>query len=404
MTFLMMEKRDYSYYNSILKGKHWPCAILDLDILEYNTHEILGEVESKKIRIASKSIRSIEVLKKIISIKPEAFSGIMAFTIDEAFFLAENGFKDILVGYPTMQLGNIKKVADFLKKGVQVTLMVDLVEHIEAINEIGKEQDVIFPICLDIDMSVQFPGIYFGVLRSSLNRKEALPPILSKLATSQYVKVIGLMGYEAQIAGVGDRKKGEIIVNSIVRLLKKKSIKKIAKRRHYFVNEIERFTGNSLKIVNAGGTGSINSSKNEEWVNEITVGSGFFSPSLFDYYKEFRYKPALFYAIEISRNPKDNVWTASGGGYIASGSVGKDKSPTPYLPMEIHLYKNEGVGEVQTPFKYKGDEKLKLGEPIFFRHAKAGELCERFNELIVLSNGEIVNHFRTYRGEGKSFL
>ena len=59
---------------------------------------------------------------------------------------------------------------------------------------------------------------------------------------------------------------------------------------------------------------------------------------------------------------------------------------------------------MQTPIRYNGPEKLQLGDPIFLRHAKAGELCERFTHLLVVADGALVDTFTTYRGDGQCFL
>jgi D-serine deaminase-like pyridoxal phosphate-dependent protein len=97
--------------------------------------------------------------------------------------------------------------------------------------------------------------------------------------------------------------------------------------------------------------------------------------------------------------------TCAGGGYIASGAIEKSKLPLPVMPVGLKYVDLEGAGEVQTPLILAKDApKLSLGDPIFFQHAKAGELCERFNELILITGGKIVNRVKTYRGEGSSFL
>jgi D-serine deaminase-like pyridoxal phosphate-dependent protein len=46
---------------------------------------------------------------------------------------------------------------------------------------------------------------------------------------------------------------------------------------------------------------------------------------------------------------------------------------------------------------------LALGDRVWFRHAKAGELCERFDELHLLEGGQVVDRVPTYRGEAASF-
>ncbi len=45
-----------------------------------------------------------------------------------------------------------------------------------------------------------------------------------------------------------------------------------------------------------------------------------------------------------------------------------------------------------------------LGDRVWFRHAKAGELCERVNELHLVRGGAVVDVVPTYRGEGRAFL
>ena len=46
---------------------------------------------------------------------------------------------------------------------------------------------------------------------------------------------------------------------------------------------------------------------------------------------------------------------------------------------------------------------LRPGDRVWFRHAKAGELCEHVNELQLI-DGETATPAPTYRGEGHAFL
>jgi len=159
-------------------------------------------------------------------------------------------------------------------------------------------------------------------------------------------------------------------------------------------------------LVNAGGTGSLASAREEEVVTELTAGSGFYSPGLFDDYRGFRYAPAAGFAVEVVRRPRADIVTCMGGGYVASGAAERSKLPRPFLPEGLELMPLEGAGEVQTPLRRKGESELALalGDPVFFRHAKAGELCERFDSLYVISNGAVVDRYATYRGMGENFL
>jgi D-serine deaminase-like pyridoxal phosphate-dependent protein len=211
------------------------------------------------------------------------------------------------------------------------------------------------------------------------------------------------MGYEAAIAGLPDNVPGRWVMNAVARFLKRRSIAEVAERRAAALRAVAD-EGIQLEFVNGGGTGSIESTAAESGVTEITVGSGFFAPQLFDWYDRFKHRPAVGYAIEIVRIPEPGIYTCAGGGYVASGSAAKDKQPAPYLPEGAKLIAQEGGGEVQTPIVYDGPERLRLGDPVFMRYAKAGEMCERFNSLIAIAGGQIIDELPTYRGEGQAFM
>ena len=399
-----MKQPTYAYYKQIFSGKEMPFAFIDIDLLKQNIVQSKLRSGSKNIRIASKSIRCVAVMKYILDMGLP-FQGIMAFTALEAIFLAEQGFNDLLVAYPTWHQKHISAVCEAIKKdeSLNIYLMLDSEEHVAHLAKIAAENEVILPVCLDLDMSSDFSKLHFGVFRSSITNKLQAKKVVKAIEANKSLRLAGLMGYEAQIAGVGDNVKGDFLKNQVVRKLKKKSVKEIAKRRAEVVKMIEK-RGHQLDFVNGGGTGSLETTKLEDCVTEVTVGSGFYASGLFDNYINFKHAPAAAYAIEIVRKPQANIYTCSGGGYTASGTAGKDKEPLPYLPKGISLTANEGAGEVQTPIVYKGQMSLQLGDPIFLRHSKAGELCERFNELWIVSNGKIIEKVPTYRGQGKCFL
>lgn len=396
-------ERTYEYYREIFKDIQMPFAFVDLDLFDQNIKDVLKRARGKNIRIASKSVRCVSLLKRIFE-KDSQFQGIMSYDALEAVFLSQKGFDDLLVAYPMWDEKRVEAVCQEVQKGKKIVLMVDSLEHIEHLNHIGQKNDTVIPLCLDIDMSSNYFGIHFGVWRSSVRTvKEALT-LCKKIKDSKFVTLYGVMGYEAQIAGLPDfSPANNFLLNAVIRFLKKRSKKEVRKRRTQIVSAIlkEEF---ELSFVNGGGTGSVEITSEEDLVTEVTVGSGFYSPKLFDYYKNFRHLPAAGYAIEITRIPKKGIYTCHGGGYVASGSAGIDKLPFPYLPTGAKLDPNEGAGEVQTPIRYNGPLKLTYGDPIFMRHAKAGELCERFKELYLISNGKIIDKVPTYRGEGQCFI
>lgn len=397
-----MKKRTYPYYKTAFEGQEKPFAYVDLDYFDQNMNDILKRANQKKIRIASKSIRCVALLRRILDYN-EQYQGLMCFTAKEAVWLSKQGFDDLLVAYPTFQVKHIEAVAEEVRKGKKIYLMTDKVEHLQQINAVGASLNVKIPVCMDLDVSSDYPGLHFGVYRSSLCTLEAVEMYLKELSKYPFVNLRAIMGYEAQIAGVGTQIPSQGVKNRLIRILQKRSIKEIRARRGEAIKLVEAAVG-TLDFVNGGGTGSIEVTTEEDGVTEVAVGSGFYTPTLFDNYEHFQHLPAAGYAIEIVRQPKADVYTCLGGGYVASGPLGIDKLPKPFLPEDCELYPNEMAGEVQTPIHYKGTEPLKIGDPVFFRHSKAGELCERFNALLLLKDGKVIEHTSTYRGAGKCFL
>ena len=393
---------DYQYYRNILKDYAFPLAFIDLDLFDKNITEILQRANGKNIRVASKSIRCLSLLQRILKYDA-SIQGIMCFSPQEVVCLSQAGLDDLLLGYPCWNKQHIQAIADEIKQGKQIVLMVDSIEHIHHLEQIAKQNSVILPVCLDIDMSIRFPMLHFGVLRSSIIDVQSALRVYDVIGASPHIRLDGVMGYEAQIAGVGDHIPNNWIKSQAIRWLKQFSIPKIAKRRAEIIEALQARRA-TIRFVNGGGTGSIESTLAEDVVTEVTVGSGFYAPKLFDYYDKFQHQPAAAYAIEIVRQPKADIYTCSGGGYIASGNTGKDKEPQVYLPEGATLTSLEGAGEVQTPIHYTSSEKLQLGDPIFMRHSKAGELCERFNTLLLISDGKVVEQVQTYRGQSWCFL
>lgn len=393
---------SYAEYRSSFADIPRPFAFLNLDLLEQNIQQVLTLSGSKQIRVASKSIRSREILRRILD-SDSRFIGVMCYTAAEALFLAEHGFDDLLLGYPIWDPEAIKKIAHKVNEGIQITLMVDSVEHVEHIERIAQQSRCKIPLCIDLDLSMDFFGLHFGVWRSPVRSVAEGVKLAERIAGSSFVTLDGIMGYEAQIAGVGDANPSTKLRNQLIRFLKHKSINQLTHFRAELLHTLQS-KGITPRVVNGGGSGSLNSTCSEAVVTEVTVGSAFYAPVLFDYYNNYHFQPAAGYAIEIVRKPKADIYTCLGGGYTASGAIAMDKQPKPYLPSGAKLLSMEGAGEVQTPIKYNGSETLQLGDPIFMRHSKAGELCERFTELHMYSQGNVISKTTTYRGEGQCFL
>ncbi|WP_424529636.1 amino acid deaminase/aldolase [Sphaerisporangium viridialbum] len=379
-----------------------PFAILDLDALRSNGAAMARRARGKPIRVASKSIRSRAVLRRVLEI--DGFAGVMGFTLPEALWLASEGFSDILVAYPTTDRKALAELAGDARAAREITLMVDCPEHLDVIDEavdaVPSRHEI--RICLDIDAAfTALAGrLRAGVLRSSVREPEQAAELAAEIAKRPGFRMVGLMAYEAQIAGVGDRVPGPY--GQVIRWMQARSQRELIVRRGRIAEAVRQVT--DLEFVNGGGTGSVEKTAREKAITEVAAGSGFFHPRLFDFYRGFTGRPAALFALPVVRRPVNGVVTVLGGGYHASGSAGASRLPQPYLPAGLRYDAREGAGEVQTPLLGQAAHDLRIGDRVWFRHAKAGELCERFDALHLIEGDRVVETVPTYRGEGRTFL
>ncbi|WP_028546115.1 amino acid deaminase/aldolase [Paenibacillus taiwanensis] len=396
------DERKYRQYADAFSQLPMPFAYLDLEYFRHNLVDILNRSGQKLVRIASKSIRSVSVLRFILE-SDRRFSGVMCYSAQEAVCLAEHGVDDLLIGYPVWNEDSIRPLCRLVKQGRTIIFMVDDVKHVDRIAYFARKEQIVMPVCLDVDMSSEIYGLYFGVRRSPVRRVDEAVVMAEYIERQPFVRLEGVMGYEAQIAGIGDRTPKQALKNTVISFLKQRSIQEIAVKRSELAYELKK-RDIQYRFFNGGGTGSLHTTCKEDAIHEVTAGSGFYGPALFDRYADVKCAPAAGYAIEIVRIPKEGIFTCHGGGYTGSGADGMDKLPLPYLPSGSRLLASEGAGEVQTPIVYEGEERLRIGDPVFMRHSKAGELCERFKTLHCYENGQVTGQLKTYRGEGWCFV
>ncbi len=382
-----------------------PFAVVDLAALRSNAAGMTRRAGGVPIRLASKSVRCRALISDVLTMP--GFRGILAFTLPEALWLAEYQVSDdIVVAYPTADTTALTRLAGHPAAAMAITVMVDCTDHVDLIARSAATVTDPHQIKVAIDIDAGFLA-FGGRLRAGARRSPIRTPaeaaaLAKAIADRPVLRLTGLMAYEAQIAGVGDNPPGRPAYAKIIQAMQRQSISELARRRAAVVAAIGEVA--PLDFVNGGGTGSIQTTAVEPAVTEIGAGSGLYQPTLFDAYRAFTGLPAALFALPVVRRPGAGVATVLGGGYLASGPADKARLPSPYLPAGLRLDKNEGAGEVQTPLLGPAADELRLGDRVWFRHAKAGELCERFSELHLIDGGAVTAAVPTYRGEGRAFL
>jgi D-serine deaminase-like pyridoxal phosphate-dependent protein len=380
-------------------GLEPPYAVVDLAAFRSNAAALVRRSNGKPVRVASKSVRSRDLITSVLDLP--GFHGVLAYTLPEALWLAQD-IDDVVVGYPTAHRAALRILASDALLASRVTLMVDCEEQLAFIaNAAGGAR---LRICLDLDASLRLAGgrVHLGMRRSPVHSVAAATALARAVVQNPSFDLVGLMAYEGQIAGLGDNQPGSPLTRLGVRAMQHISAHELRDRRAAVVTAVSEVA--PLEFVNGGGTGSLELTSAEDAVTEVAAGSGLFAPMLFDSYTRFRPEPAAYFALSVVRRPSAEHATVLGGGWVASGPAGTDRLPTPVWPQGLRLLPGEGAGEVQTPLTGLGVRGLTVGDKVWFRHAKAGELCEHVDELVLVEGDRSVGTAPTYRGEGKTFL
>jgi len=384
-----------------------PVAVLDLDAFDANAADLARRAQGTPIRVASKSLRVRRLIGHVLT-RP-GFRGVLAYTLPEALWLVEHGATDVVVAYPTADRSALSRLATDEQAREAITVMVDETAQLDLILDAARAPSgapVLSPrrrirVAIELDAAYSpLPGVRMGALRSPLRRPHQVLDLAREVQDRPGLSLVGLMAYEGQIAGVTDAARTPY--GAAVRVMKALSAREIAERRAATVAAVRQIA--DLAFVNGGGTGSIETTRTEDAVTEIAAGSGLIGPGLFDGYHGFCPRPALLLGLSVVRRPARGVATLLGGGWVASGVPGADRLPTIHHPPGLRFAPQEAAGEVQTPVIGEAAERLRVGDTVWLRHAKAGEPAEHALDYQLLSGGEVVAAAPTYRGEGRLFL
>ena len=369
-----------------------PIAVIDVPALWANADDLVRRADGVPVRVASKSVRVRGIVEGALA--RDGFAGVMSYSLAESTWLADAGIDDILLAYPTTNHSALHDLVAHDRRRATITLMVDSVESLDFIDDaIGANHPPI-RVCIDVDSSLNIGPVHLGVRRSPVHTAKEAAKLAAAIAKRNGFNLVGLMFYDAQIAGLPDSSRA-------VRLVKARSAAELLERRTTVVDAVSAHA--NLEIVNAGGTGSLEVTGADPVITELTAGSGLFNPTLFDGYDAWEARAAAYFALSVVRKPTRNIATLFGGGYIASGPTNKNRQPTPTWPEGVQLIGAEGSGEVQTPVKGRAARSLSIGDRVWMRHAKAGEMCERFDTVHLVGADDTVTAMPTYRGEGKNF-
>lgn len=378
-----------------------PVGALHLGALRHNALDMLQRANGTPIRVASKSVRVRSVIESLLAMP--GYRGVLAYTLAEALWLADT-VDDIVVGYPTAEKASLRRLATDPDFAARVTLMVDSPAQLDLIDAVlppGRRETI--RVCLELDASWDAPVLgHLGVRRSPVHAPADAGALAAYIVRRPGFELVGMMSYEAQIAGVVNRPAGRPVDGAVNRWMQSRSMPELLERRARAVAAVREHA--DLEFVNGGGTGSLERTSADPAITEIAAGSGLFGGHLFDGYEHFTPAPAAAFALDVVRRPSAAHATILGGGWIASGPPAPDRLPRIVWPEGLTMEPREMAGEVQTPVSGRAARRMGVGDRVWFRHTKSGELAEHLNEFAVVDGDETVAMIPTYRGEGQAFL
>ncbi len=393
----------YRRLTALVADEPMPCAVVDLDAFEANVdrHLAVTRAAGKKLRPASKSLRCLDLIRRVLARGGE---GVMCYSVDEAAYLVGEGLDDLFVAYPTGLPRDARTLAE-LARSATVGIVVDAPEHLDLLEAAAREAGTRVPVVVEVDLGWRPGGVHLGARRSPLRTPKDVVALARSAHDRDHLRFHGVMGYESQVAGLQDRNPFAPLLNPAKQLIRARS-RPLVRRTRAAIAAGLAAAGIPCPVFNGGGTGSLRWTADEAAVTEVTAGSGFLAPHLFDYFSggSVTLEPALCFAAQVVRRPGPGLVTCHGGGFVASGEAGPDKLPLPWLPRGVELLSAEGAGEVQTPLKVPTHVDLPLGAPVFFRPAKAGEPAEHFTEYLLVRGDVVEARVPTYRGRGGRFL
>ena len=183
--------------------------------------------------------------------------------------------------------------------------------------------------------------IRVGALRSPLRDPEQLAALARAVERRPGFRLVGLMGYEGHVAGVGDAVPGRPLRSRAIRLMQSAARRELAARRAAAVRAVRAVGGPRVRQRRRHGQRAAHRRRGR--------GDGD--------RRRVRALPAaavrqLHVLPRAARPPSSpsrwcagpgvGVVTVLGGGYPASGAAGPDRLPVPYLPEGLRYDPQEG--------------------------------------------------------------
>src|ERR1700723_105454 len=222
-----------------------PFAVVHLAAFDANARDLVRRANGVPIRVVSKSLRCRHLIERALA-RP-GYRGVMSYSLAEALWLHATGTTDdLLVAYPTADRASLRALAADDAARQHITVTIDSAAHLDFIDATLGAGHPVIRVCLDLDMSWRplpyGPVVQVGTWRSPLRTPAQAALFAETILGRPGFSLVGVLGYEGQIAGLGDAPPGRPVRAALVQAMQARSSAELNERRAAAVGRVPALT------------------------------------------------------------------------------------------------------------------------------------------------------------------
>jgi len=367
----------------------FPCLVVDLDALDHNISLIkASQTRGFDVRLVAKSLPCPSLIDYIT--KATGITRIMSFHLPFLCQLIENFPEmDFLLGKPmptsALKRFNAWRKADAPQNFVpqdQLHWLIDSQNRLDQYAGFAEQSREPLSICLEIDI---------GLHRGGFSPNKAFENAIKQIQSHPYLKLSGLMGYEAHLAKIPEA------------FGIKQHFRQRSRRIYQQCRSI--ISGQGMEpeglILNSGGSQTFTEFESQETENELAIGSALLKPSDFDLNSLKNFQPACWIATPVLKEQSSQLPGASTISALlkATGIIGNHAGfiyggnwqAQPVYPQSMQRMRPFGFSSNQECYTFKQGDYPKVDDFVFFRPKQSEALLLQFGNIAAYRSGQIKN-------------
>jgi D-serine deaminase-like pyridoxal phosphate-dependent protein len=264
--------------------------------------------------------------------------GVCVAKLGEAEVLAHAGVADILITTELVGARKLERLAELLRQGARIRLVVDSVVGATALDAALARAQLVAEVLLDVDVGQRRCGVLPGA------------PVLAlatHVASLRSLRLVGLQGYEGHVQLLEDAALREQRCNQAMAALGDTA-------------RALRAAGFDIQVVSTGGTGSAELCARHAEVTELQPGSFLFYDTAYQRVLGSRYEHALSVLSTVLSTPREREAIVDAG----LKSLSTDSGPATPRSLPGVRYRPAGDEHGVLEWDAGCDVRLEIGDRV----------------------------------------